>query len=79
VPHPFASFAKGGRTSLRHSPAVADLQADPLPPLQVGYDLKQVAGRRISLWTNHLVHRLHVQPGVSGQLWKPDSGVNVSF
>ena len=62
---------------LKLPPGWCGPEANPFVPLQVGYDFKQVAGCRISLGPKHLVHGLHMQPGVPGQFGKPDRRIDV--
>ena len=45
--------------------------------LQIGNDLKQIAGGRIPIWTEHLVESFYVNLCVRAQLWKTDCGIDV--
>ena len=45
--------------------------------LQIGNDLKQVAGGWIAVWAKHLMKSLYVDLGMRGQLGKADCGIDV--
>jgi hypothetical protein len=55
----------------------ADLQSKALLPLKIGNDLKQVAGRGISLEPKHLVKGLDVELRVLRKIGKTNCGVDV--
>src|SRR2546428_6501878 len=58
-------------------PRRSDFEAHAFRLLQIGNDLKQVAGRRITVWAKHLMKSLYVDLGMRGQLGKADCGINV--
>jgi hypothetical protein len=55
----------------------SNLEAHTLRLLQIGNDLKQIAGSRIPVRAKHLVKGLNVNLGMRGQLEKADCGIDV--
>jgi len=55
----------------------ADFEAHAFGALQVGNDLKEIAGGGITARAKHLVQRLYVDFRVAGEAGKTDSGVDV--
>jgi CO dehydrogenase/acetyl-CoA synthase alpha subunit len=82
-------MTQGGRSSAFCSPrrwpplraqrgaCGSDLEAHTLRLLQIGNDLKQIAGSRIPVRAKHLVESLNVNLGMRGQLGKADCSIDV--
>ena len=67
----------GFRLLSRGRAAAADLQADTLPPLQVGHDLEQVAGGWIPTRAKHLMQALDMDLRVLCQCRKAHGCIDV--
>src|SRR6266571_2612121 len=52
-------------------------ETHPFRVLQIGNDLKQVAGGRIAVWAKHLMKSLYVDLGMRVRLGKSDCGIDV--
>jgi hypothetical protein len=73
----FCSLRRWPLLSARGGASGPDFEAHAFRALQIGNDLKQIAGGGIPVGAKHLVKSLYVELGMPGQLGESDRGIDI--